>query len=99
MDDDTPAPNGYVRPGVSIRYGPVDGREVEMQDVEANGTGQIKRKSRGMAGVRKSYAEESSEDDDIPLVCHVSTPFFQRKMSRLISTLLIILFIAAIVKN
>jgi DNA topoisomerase-1 len=68
--DNTPTSNGYVRPGVSIRYGPVDDRDVEMQDTEANGTDRIKRKSRGTAGIRKSYAEESSEDDK-PLVCHV----------------------------
>lgn len=76
MDGNTPPSNGYVRPGVSIRYGPVDDRDVEMQDVEANGTGQIKRKSRGIAGARKPYAEESSEEDDKPLVRHVPTPPF-----------------------
>ncbi|PGH23225.1 hypothetical protein AJ80_02641 [Polytolypa hystricis UAMH7299] len=59
----SPAPNGYAQPGVSIRFGPVD-EDVEMQDVEVNG----KRKSRGSTGARKSYAEpESSEEDDKPL--------------------------------
>ncbi len=98
--DNTPTSNGYVRPGVSIRFGPVDDKDAEMQNVEANGTGQIKRKSRGTARARKSYAEESSEEDDKPLVCHaLAYSIFLREMSCLILTSLNIHFIAATINN
>ncbi|KMU82031.1 DNA topoisomerase 1 [Coccidioides immitis RMSCC 3703] len=63
----TPTTNGTTKPGVSIRYGPIDDEDVEMQDGEVNGAPQTKRKSRASAA-NKSYAEpESSEEDDKPL--------------------------------
>ncbi|KAI1980593.1 DNA topoisomerase 1 [Ophidiomyces ophidiicola] len=62
----TPISNGTPKPGVSIRYGPIDG-DVEMPDADVNGVAKSKRKSRARA-TNKSYAEvESSEEDDKPL--------------------------------
>ncbi|WEW58741.1 DNA topoisomerase 1 [Emydomyces testavorans] len=64
---DSPVANGTTKPGVSIRYGPIDNGDVEMPDAEVNGVAQTKRKSRASAA-NKSYAEpESSEEDDKPL--------------------------------
>lgn len=45
-----------------------------MHDVDANGTGLSKRKSRGSDVIRKSYAEPESSEEDKPLVRH---DFFQ----------------------
>lgn len=64
----TPATNGATQPGISVRYGPADDKDIEMQDADVNGTSQSKRKSRSSVG-KVSYAEqESSEEDDKPLV-------------------------------
>lgn len=59
--------NGHVDPGVSIRFGPVQGKDTGVDDAES---GAAKRKSRiSIDQPRKSYAEpESSEEDDQPLV-------------------------------
>lgn len=78
--------NGHVDPGVSIRFGPVQGKDPG-DDAES---GAAKRKSRiSIDQPRKSYAEpESSEEDDQPLVrdgwlpspralAYVSTPLTQ----------------------
>ncbi|EEP81831.1 DNA topoisomerase I [Uncinocarpus reesii 1704] len=63
----SPTPNETTKPGVSIRYGPIDDEDVEMPDAEVNGAAQTKRKSRASAA-NISYAEaESSEEDDKPL--------------------------------
>lgn len=72
MGNGTPS-NGHTEAGISVRYGPVENGDVEMEDAgpTENGTGPSKRKSRASAGNRKSYAEmESSEEDDKPLVRH-----------------------------
>lgn len=59
--------NGSVDPGVSIRFGPVQDKDVDMEDVDAHGVS--KRKSRASIDKKKTYAEpESSDDDDQPLV-------------------------------
>lgn len=62
----SPSSNGITKPGVSIRYGPID-NDVEMPDAEVNGVPQSKRKSRASAG-NKTYAEPESSEDDKPLV-------------------------------
>lgn len=60
-------PNGDVDPGVSIRFGPVQDKDVDMKDADARGVS--KRKSRTSIDHKKSYAEpKSSDDDDQPLV-------------------------------
>lgn len=59
--------NGNVDPGVSIRFGPVQDKDVDMEDADARGVS--KRKSRASIDKKKTYAEpESSDDDDQPLV-------------------------------
>ncbi|OJD16625.1 hypothetical protein AJ78_03217 [Emergomyces pasteurianus Ep9510] len=63
----SPKANGYARPGLSIRHGPVHSPDVEMHDVDANGSGLSKRKSRGSDVIRKSYAEPESSEEDKPL--------------------------------
>ena len=60
MADSTPATNGHVDPGISIRFGPVEDGE------DALGAG--KRKSRTSVGEKKSYAEAESSEEDEPLV-------------------------------
>lgn len=72
----SPAPNEHSNPGVTIRFGPADDGDVEMPDADADadGTAQGKRKSRS-SGVTQSYVEqESSEEDDEPLVRHSPLP-------------------------
>ncbi|KAJ5245892.1 DNA topoisomerase 1 [Penicillium chermesinum] len=57
--------NGSSEPAISIRFGAVQDKDVEMEDAA---TGASKRKSRASIDQQKSYAEpESSEDDDRPL--------------------------------
>jgi DNA topoisomerase-1 len=59
--------NGTVEPGVSIRFGPVQDKDVDMEDADAHGVS--KRKSRASIDNKKTYAEpESSDEDDQPLV-------------------------------
>jgi DNA topoisomerase-1 len=73
MDNGAPS-NGDTIPGISIRNGPIEDADVDMQDAgsDANGSGLSKRKSRGSAGKIKSYAEpDSSGEDDKPLVRHI----------------------------
>jgi hypothetical protein len=61
--------NGNVDPGVSIRFGPVQDKDVDMEDADADAHGVSKRKSRASIDKKKTYAEpESSDDDDQPLV-------------------------------
>lgn len=63
MGDALPS-NGHIEPGVSVRNGPM-----EEMDVDMNGTSNGKRKSRGSLGKTVSYAEaDSSGEDDKPLV-------------------------------
>ncbi|EEH16071.1 hypothetical protein PABG_06158 [Paracoccidioides brasiliensis Pb03] len=62
----SPKANGYVQPGLSIRHGTVEPDDVEMQDVDVNGSSASKRKTRA-DGVRKSYAEPESSEEDKPL--------------------------------
>ncbi|KAJ5106133.1 DNA topoisomerase 1 [Penicillium angulare] len=63
----SPVTNGDVDPGVSIRFGAVQDKDVKMEDADsARSAG--KRKSRGSIDQKKSYAEpESSEEEDKPL--------------------------------
>lgn len=60
--------NGHVDPGVSIRFGPVQDKDVKMEDVEGDALGASKRKSRASIGEKKSYAEAESSEEDEPLV-------------------------------
>lgn len=63
------SPNGTSDPAISIRYGAVQDKDVDMQDADADAPGASKRKSRASIDQQKSYAEpESSDDDDQPLV-------------------------------
>jgi DNA topoisomerase-1 len=60
--------SSQLDPGVSIRFGPVQDKDVEMRDAEG---GASKRKGRTSVSHQKSYAEsESSDEDDQPLVRH-----------------------------
>lgn len=69
LDKSIPS-NNRVRPGISIRNGPLEDRDHQMPDangVEMNGSTN-KRKSRGGLG-KPSYAQaDSSDEDDQPLV-------------------------------
>ena len=62
----SPGTNGHVDPGVSIRFGPVEDKDVKMEDAETDVLGAAKRKSRTSITQQKSYAESSEEDE--PLV-------------------------------
>lgn len=65
------ATNGDIDPGVSVRFGPVQDRDVHMPDADADSRGVSKRKSRTSMEQKKSYVEpESSDEDDQPLVRH-----------------------------
>lgn len=60
--------NGDVDPGVSIRFGPVQDKDIEMEDADSDARAASKRKSRTSIDQKKSYVEpESSDDDDQPL--------------------------------
>lgn len=66
--------NGDVDPGVSIRFGPVQDKDIEMEDADSDARAASKRKSRTSIDQKKSYTEpESSDDDDQPLVRSVIT--------------------------
>lgn len=67
MADSSPATNGHVDPGISIRFGPVEDKDVKMEDGE-DALGAGKRKSRTSLGEKKSYAEAESSEEDEPLV-------------------------------
>lgn len=73
MGDATTETNGHLDPGVSVRYGPVEDGDVEMEDAESevNARGANKRKTRPSTGQRKSYAEPESSEEDKPLVRHI----------------------------
>ncbi|KAJ6037345.1 hypothetical protein N7540_001624 [Penicillium herquei] len=63
----SPATNGDLDPGVSVRFGPVQDADVDMKDVDAARSAS-KRKSRISMDRKKSYVEpESSEEEDKPL--------------------------------
>lgn len=62
--------NGHVDPGYSIRFGPVQDGDVEMEGVGTDGRGASKRKSRASVDKKKSYAELESSEEDEPLVRH-----------------------------
>ena len=64
----TSAANGDLDPGVSIRFGPVQDRDVEMEDADETRGPNSKRKSRASIDQRKSYAEPESSEDEKPLV-------------------------------
>ncbi|KAJ5696132.1 hypothetical protein N7536_006544 [Penicillium majusculum] len=66
MADSKPATNGHVDPGISIRFGPVEDKDVKMEDGE-DALGASKRKSRASVGEKKSYAEAESSEEDEPL--------------------------------
>lgn len=68
LDRELPS-NGHVEPGVSIRMGPVD--EMDVDSPATNGAVNGKRKARSSITNGKSYKEESSDDDDKPLVRRV----------------------------
>lgn len=67
MEDSSPATNGHVDPGISVRFGPVEDNDVKMEDGE-DALGAGKRKSRTSVGEKKSYAEAESSEEDEPLV-------------------------------
>ena len=69
MDKNTSS-NGHLNAGISIRMGPVE--EMDVDGPHVNGHTNGKRKSRGSIGAKKTYKEDSS-DDDKPLVR--SSPF------------------------
>ena len=72
------AKNDHVKPGISVRYGPVDDMDVDgpATNGASNGTLNAKRKSRSSIGNSKSYKEASSEsEDDRPLVRPVENTF------------------------
>lgn len=73
MGDATTETNGHVDPGISVRNGPVEDGDVEMEDVgsNVNARGANKRKTRPAAGQRKSYSEPESSEEDKPLVRHI----------------------------
>jgi DNA topoisomerase-1 len=64
----SPATNGHVNPGISIRFGPVEDKDVKMEDGEGDALVAAKRKSRSSVGEKKSYAEAESSEEDEPLV-------------------------------
>ncbi|OQE93624.1 hypothetical protein PENNAL_c0005G02774 [Penicillium nalgiovense] len=66
MEDSSPATNGHVDPGISVRFGPVEDNDVKMEDGE-DALGAGKRKSRTSVGEKKSYAEAESSEEDEPL--------------------------------
>ena len=68
MEDGGPTTNGHVDPGVSIRFGPVEDKDVKMEDEEGDALLAGKRKSRTSVGEKKSYAEAESSEEDEPLV-------------------------------
>ena len=65
LDKEFPS-NGHVEPGVSIRMGPVEEMEVDTPTTNGNLNG--KRKARSSITNGKSYKEETSDEDDEPLV-------------------------------
>ena len=69
LDKELPA-NGHVEPGISIRMGPVEDMDVDGPATNGNLNG--KRKVRSSLTNNKSYKEQSSDEDDKPLVRHVS---------------------------
>ncbi|KAJ5084872.1 DNA topoisomerase 1 [Penicillium alfredii] len=67
-DASAPIANGHIDPGVSIRFGPVQDKDVNMEDAEGDARGLSKRKSRASVDQKKFYIEpESSEEEDQPL--------------------------------
>jgi DNA topoisomerase-1 len=62
----SPATNGDLDPGLSVRFGPVRDKDVAMKDADAPALS--KRKSRASIDNKKSYAEPESSEDDQPLV-------------------------------
>lgn len=73
LDKQIPS-NGHVEPGVSIRMGPVE--EMDVDSAPTNGNINGKRKARISLTNGKSYKEDSSEDDDKPLVRSFTGPRF-----------------------
>ncbi|KAJ6119244.1 topoisomerase I [Penicillium sp. IBT 18751x] len=60
--------NGELDPGVSVRFGAVQGEDVKMDDADEDARGVSKRKARSSIDQKKSYAEsDSSDEDDQPL--------------------------------
>ncbi|CAG8937595.1 unnamed protein product [Penicillium salamii] len=59
--------NGHVDPGVSIRFGAVEDKDVKMEDAGDDALSAGKRKSRASIGGQKSYAEAESSEEDEPL--------------------------------
>jgi DNA topoisomerase-1 len=51
---------------MSVRFGPVQDKDVEMKDADAPALS--KRKSRASIDKKKSYAEPETSEDDQPLV-------------------------------
>lgn len=51
---------------MSVRFGPVQDKDVEMKDTDAPALS--KRKSRASIDKKKSYTEPQSSEDDQPLV-------------------------------
>lgn len=71
MDKQLPS-NGHVEPGVSIRMGPVEDMEVDSPATNGNVNG--KRKARASLTNGKTYKEESSSEEDQPLVRFITGP-------------------------
>lgn len=73
-----PATNGDLDPGMSVRFGPVRDKDVDMKDADAPALS--KRKSRASTDKTKSYTEPESSEDDQPLVRYTlarNTSFLQ----------------------
>lgn len=60
--------DGDIDPGVSVRFGPVQDKDVKMEDADAQGAN--KRKSRASIDKKPTYAEPESSEEDEPLVRH-----------------------------
>ncbi len=66
MDKANPMPKNPA-PNISIRNGPVMEMDIDgpsTDRLETNGRDKCKRKARNSNGQRKSYQEETDEDDD-----------------------------------
>lgn len=58
--------NGYIDAGISLRNGPVEEMDVDTP-AQTNGVASSKRKARNSLANGKTYKEESSDSDELPL--------------------------------
>ncbi|KAI9802209.1 MAG: hypothetical protein M1825_002930 [Sarcosagium campestre] len=66
LDAAQPSSNGHAI-GISIRNGPLDAMDVDLEPSHQNGTGGSKRKSRQGLHSGPNYKDETSDSDDKPL--------------------------------